>query len=86
LVSDPEVNPVVADGQSALVVAHQPEAYAEGMRLLQDPGLRARLGAGARRRAQDVCESTQTARLEEVLRRAARADHRLNPVTTRSAP
>ena len=72
LVSDPDVNPVVCDRQSALVVAHRPQAYADGLRRLQDPKLRARLGAGARLRARQVREAGQAGLLAEVLRRAIR--------------
>jgi len=75
LVSDPIVNPVVADGESAIVVPVTARAYADALRRLQsDPGLRARLGAGARRRARRVPEAGQTALLAQVLRRALHAD------------
>jgi len=71
LVSDPIVNPVVADGESAVVVPAKPHAYAAALRRLQDdPELRARLGAGAQRRARRVPEAGQTALLAQVLRRA----------------
>jgi glycosyltransferase involved in cell wall biosynthesis len=71
LVSDPDINPVVRDGHSALVVPHRPQAYADAFQRLQDRDLRARLGLGARSLALQVREGTQTARLAEVLRRAA---------------
>lgn len=70
LVSDPEVNPVVCDGDSALVVAHRAQAYADGLEKLLDEQLRARLGAEARRRAGDLLEAAQTQRLAAVLRDA----------------
>ncbi len=73
LVCDPDVNPVVCDGDSALVVAQHPEAFAEGLRLLLAPELRARLGAQAQRRAQDLQEAAQTAQLASVLQAAAGA-------------
>jgi len=84
LVSDPEVNPVVDDGDSALVVAHQTQAYADGLEKLLDAQLRARLGAGARRRAAGLAEATQTARLAAVLRAAAARGAR-RPVVHREA-
>lgn len=70
LVSDSAANQVVCDGQSALVVPHEPSAYAEALVRLQNPDLRARLGAGARLRAQGIGEATQSAKLATVLRRA----------------
>jgi glycosyltransferase involved in cell wall biosynthesis len=70
LVSDAEVNHVVCDGQSAVVVPHEPSAYADALGRLQDPGLRERLGAAARRRARSVGEATQSAKLAAVLARA----------------
>jgi glycosyltransferase involved in cell wall biosynthesis len=73
LVSDPDVNPVVSAGQSALVVPHDPRAYAEALVRLQDPALRARLGSGAARRAQALREPDQAARLAAVLDRAVGA-------------
>jgi glycosyltransferase involved in cell wall biosynthesis len=70
LVSDPDVNSVVCDGQSALVVAHKAMAYAQGLRQLLDPLLRSRLGAVAQQRAGCYLESTQTAQLAAVLHAA----------------
>jgi 1,2-diacylglycerol 3-alpha-glucosyltransferase len=67
LVSDPDVNPVVCDGQSALVVPHDARAYAEALGRLRDPHLRDRLGACAARRAQSLREPDQAARLAAVL-------------------
>jgi len=70
LVSDPDVNPVVCEGQSALVVPHDPHSYAAALARLQDPQLRTRLGSGAARRAQALREPEQAARLAAVLVRA----------------
>jgi len=73
LVSDADVNPVVHDGQSALVVAHDPRAYAEALGRLRDPQLRARLGACAAERAQALREADQAARLAAALHGALTA-------------
>jgi len=75
LVSDPDVNPVVCDGESALVVPHDARAYAEALVRLQDPQLRARLGACAARRARTVREPDQAAQLAAVLSRAVGPAH-----------
>ncbi len=69
LVSD-TANQVVRDGESALVVRHDPVSWAAALVRLQDPALRERLGAGAQSRAQQVGESAQSAKLAEVLLRA----------------
>ncbi len=76
LVADGEVNPVVCDGVSAIVVAHDAAAFAEGMSRLQDPNLRERLGAAARTRAAEVGEAAQASKLAAVLGRAVKARRR----------
>jgi 1,2-diacylglycerol 3-alpha-glucosyltransferase len=70
LVSDGDTNPVVRDGVSALVVDHDPQAYADGMLRLQDARLRRDLGAGAQRLAQQFSERGQAALLARTLRAA----------------
>lgn len=70
LVADDAVNPVVRRGESAVVVDHEPAAFAEGLRDLLDPGLRARLGATARALAGGFSEATQASKLADVLARA----------------
>jgi 1,2-diacylglycerol 3-alpha-glucosyltransferase len=70
LVSD-TANSIVEDGVSALVVPPDPRDYAEGLARLRDERLRRRLGGAAQARAQRVGEAAQSARLAEVLRRAA---------------
>ncbi|HEY6798828.1 MAG TPA: glycosyltransferase [Kineosporiaceae bacterium] len=67
LVSDAEVNAVVRPGRSALLVAHDPVAYADGLARLRSPSLRRRLGAGARQLAGQLTEAGQAARLSAVL-------------------
>lgn len=71
LVADPDVNPVVADGASALVVDQSADGFAGGFAALRDPALRLQLGAGARRRAARYTEAAQTRRLSHVLCDAA---------------
>jgi glycosyltransferase involved in cell wall biosynthesis len=70
LVSDPDTNPVVRAGVSALVVPHDPDSYAEGMRQLQDARLRRLLGEGAQRRARQFSERGQAALLSRTLHAA----------------
>ncbi|HET9656192.1 MAG TPA: glycosyltransferase [Kineosporiaceae bacterium] len=70
LVSD-TANYVVRDGESALVVPPEPAHYAAGLARLCDRRLRDRLGTAARHRAEEVGETAQSARLAQVLRRAA---------------
>lgn len=84
LVSD-TANGVVADEVSALVVPPEPAQYAAALARLTDPQLRARLGAAARERAVQVGEAAQSARLAEVIRRAA-AHPRRAPAPVRSTP
>ena len=70
LVSD-TVNGVVEDGVSALVVPPDPARYAEALARLRNPRLRERLGTAARARAEQLGEGVQSARLADVIRRAA---------------
>jgi 1,2-diacylglycerol 3-alpha-glucosyltransferase len=70
LVSD-TANCVVEDGVSAIVVPPEPAPYAAALARLGDRRLRDRLGTAARRRAERVGEAAQSARLAEVIRRAA---------------
>jgi 1,2-diacylglycerol 3-alpha-glucosyltransferase len=87
LVSDAEVNPVVADGQSALVVPHDAQAYADALGRLQDPLLRALLGGCAQRRAMGVREADQARLLADVLVRAVTgAPHVMDLGTVDLAP
>ena len=69
LVSD-TVNGVVAPDVSALVVPAEPGHYAQALATLGDRGLRDRLGAAARQRAEQLGEGAQCARLAEVISRA----------------
>jgi glycosyltransferase involved in cell wall biosynthesis len=71
LVADPDVNPVVAPGRSALVVSQDGDGFADGFARLRDPVLRLRLGSAARRRAARYTEAAQTRRLSRVLAEAA---------------
>lgn len=71
LVADPDVNPVVAPGRSALVVTQDGDGFADGFAQLRDPVLRLRLGSVARRRASRYTEAAQTRRLSRVLADAA---------------
>jgi glycosyltransferase involved in cell wall biosynthesis len=73
LVSDPQLNAVVEQGRSALLVAHDPTAYADGLAKLRDPQLRRQLGAGARQLAGQLTEAGQTSRLAGVLSQAIAA-------------
>ncbi len=70
LVSD-TVNGVVEDGVSAIVVPPDPARYAEALASLCDPRLRERLGIAARERAEQLGEGVQSARLADIIRRAA---------------
>jgi 1,2-diacylglycerol 3-alpha-glucosyltransferase len=72
LVSD-TANYVVRAEESAVVVPPEPARYAEGLARLCDRRLRDELGTSARRRAEEVGEAAQSARLAQVLRRAAEA-------------
>jgi glycosyltransferase involved in cell wall biosynthesis len=81
LVSD-TANSIVEDGVSALVVPPDPQRYAEALARLRDDLLRRRLGSAAQTRAQRVGEAAQSARLAEVLRRAAGAPSALPALTT----
>lgn len=71
LVADPDVNPVVAPGRSALLVAQDGDGFADGFAQLRDPVLRLQLGSAARRRAARYTERAQTRRLSRVLADAA---------------
>lgn len=72
LVSD-AANYVVQDGVSAVVVPPEPREYAAALARLRDRQLRERLGTAARRRAQEMGERAQSARLADVLSRAVMA-------------
>jgi glycosyltransferase involved in cell wall biosynthesis len=72
LVSD-TVNGVVEDGVSAIVVPPDPARYAEALSRLRDPRLRERLGTAARQRAEQLGEGVQSARLADIILRAAGA-------------
>lgn len=89
LVSD-TANYVVEHEVSALVVPPDPQAYAAALDRLRDPRLRERLGAAARRRAQEVGETAQSARLADVLRRAVGVSLpvaiKTGPVTIETGP
>lgn len=67
LVTAASVNPVVLDGRTACVVGRQAAAFAEAFERLQDPELRARLGAAAPLEAMKYSEAAQADRLHEVL-------------------
>lgn len=71
LVADPDVNPVVAPGRSAIVVAQDGDGFADGFARLRDPVLRLQLGAAAQRRASRYTEAAQTRRLSRILADAA---------------
>ena len=69
LVSDPGVNPVVSEGESAYVVPPTARGYADGFAALTDPELRNKLGERARSRAEDMSEARQSAKVADILRR-----------------
>lgn len=69
LVCDPDVNPVVKADDSALAVGPEAKDFAEGFRILAaDPALRARLGARAKERANDLTERRQSEKVAAILR------------------
>jgi glycosyltransferase involved in cell wall biosynthesis len=70
LVADAQVNPVVSDGESALVVAPNARGFADGFVALNDPELRAKLGERSQALAVDLSEARQSATVIEILRKA----------------
>ena len=69
LVSDPGVNPVVSEGESAYVVPPTARGYADGFAALSDPELRNKLGERAQALAEDLSEARQSAKVADILRR-----------------
>ena len=69
LVSDPGVNPVVSEGESAYVVPPTARGYADGFAALSDPELRKKLGERAKALAEDLSEERQSAKVADILRR-----------------
>jgi glycosyltransferase involved in cell wall biosynthesis len=69
LVSDPGVNPVVSEGESAYVVPPTARGFADGFAALSDPELRAKLGERAKALADDLSEARQSAKVAGILRR-----------------